>query len=120
VTKAEAATLPQNPAAKASDDMPWTDDQRRHIMASFADLGVRERGDRLALCGAVVGRKLTTGGELTRREASSVIDACVMAQQSPDPVAFMVSWRRQAGLVVDEAMWDDDGRPRDLLPEPDL
>lgn len=99
----QVASMPQNP----STALPWTDDQRRAVMVRFQELGVSERPDRLALTGSVLGRELRTSAELTRAEATKVLDALTMAQHAPDTDAFMASWRRQAGLVVDEPLWDE-------------
>jgi hypothetical protein len=52
-----------------------TQPQRAALHASFKEAGITDRTRRLAYASEVVGRTLATSAELTRQEASDVIDA---------------------------------------------
>jgi hypothetical protein len=52
-----------------------TQPQRAALHASFKEAGITDRTRRLAYASGVVGRTLATSAELTRQEASDVIDA---------------------------------------------
>lgn len=67
--KTDGPPLPGEPEAT------WTQAQQRKVMASFADLGITERADRLAYCIGVIGREITSSNELTVAEAGQVIEA---------------------------------------------
>lgn len=71
-----APALPDEvpPALDAPHDGP-SDAQIRKLMASFGDVGIREKGDRLAFTVAVIGRELTTSKDMTPDEVSAVIDS---------------------------------------------
>lgn len=51
-----------------------TDAQRRKLHAAFRDAGFADRDARLAFAGAITGRNLESSKELTKLEASDVID----------------------------------------------
>lgn len=52
-----------------------TDAQMKALHASFGDVGIKDRDIRLDYVQKIVGRELTTSSDLTRAEASRVIDA---------------------------------------------
>lgn len=52
-----------------------TSAQSKKLHAAFNDLGITERNSRLAYVGDVIGRPVGTSNELTKDEASRVIDA---------------------------------------------
>ena len=52
-----------------------TDAQSRKMHAAFNDLGITDREQRLGYCTNLIGRQIETSKELTRDEASRVIDA---------------------------------------------
>ena len=52
-----------------------TEAQSRALHASFRDHGLTDRDDALAYCASVLGREVTTTKDLTRDEASKVLDA---------------------------------------------
>ena len=54
-----------------------TEAQSRALHASFRDHGLTDRDDALAYCASVLGREVTTTKDLTRDEASRVLDAMV-------------------------------------------
>lgn len=65
---------PQPPADEpTSTDEALSDDQRRKIMALANDLGL-DRDQRLAGCSAVTGREIGSTNDLTKAEASQVIE----------------------------------------------
>lgn len=59
-----------------------TDPQRRRLGAEFRQAGVTERAARLAFVARVIGREVPTSNELTKVEASKVIQALVDLPQS--------------------------------------
>jgi hypothetical protein len=62
--------------------------QRGKVFALLTELGaMHPRERRLAICAALVGRQLATTTELTRGEASGLIDTLARIQSSPDPQA---------------------------------
>jgi hypothetical protein len=50
-----------------------TDAQRRRLMQLFNQAGIKDRGERLAHCGAAIGRDVASSAELTTREAALII-----------------------------------------------
>lgn len=61
--------------AAGGQDVPGiTDAQLRKLHATFRDAGMTAKEDRLAWCVEVVGRPLTTSKDLTKDEASAVIN----------------------------------------------
>lgn len=52
-----------------------TDAQMKHLHASFNELGITDRDQRLAYCTNLLGRAVESSKELTKDEASRVIDA---------------------------------------------
>lgn len=76
----DAVDVPLPPVAEeaaaapvANPDGP-TDAQMRKLHASFNDHGIKDRDLRLAYCFDVIGREITSSTELTRAEASQVIE----------------------------------------------
>jgi hypothetical protein len=57
---------------------PITPPQRGAIMAAFNGLGVRDRDDRLTMISGVVGRDVTSTNELTKDEASRLLDELLL------------------------------------------
>ena len=52
-----------------------TQDQLKALHASFNDAGITDRDARLDYCRNLIGREITTSNELTKAEASRVIEA---------------------------------------------
>lgn len=78
-TPSPAADAPPLPGEddRPPDAEPVTDGQLRALGAMFSDLGVKgtgERADRLAVTADIVGRPITSAKDLTRDEASTVLD----------------------------------------------
>jgi hypothetical protein len=79
----DGADTPEPPVApvedRHSDEEPApssiTPDQSKKLHASFNDLGITDREQRLAYCTNLIGRDVTTSNDLTKDEASRVIDA---------------------------------------------
>lgn len=63
-----------------------TRNQMKRLHATFGDLGYDSRDDRLHVASIVVGRPLDTSQELTKQEASGLIDTLVIVAESDDPV----------------------------------
>jgi ERF superfamily len=88
------AQLAQQAAKKAAKKQPAkkqggetgeaiTQDQSRKLHAQFNDVGITERGDRLAFASKQIGRDIESSSDLTRKEASSVIEALVELAEQP-------------------------------------
>lgn len=75
VRVAESTEPDLEPAPEAAEPDTLTQAQSRAMHAAFREAGVTERAARLAYCSQLVGRELTTGGDLSRAEASTIIDA---------------------------------------------
>lgn len=84
ITDAEVVT--------AETDDPMTDRQKKMMLALFGSLAITDRADRLQLTSTLIGRQVSSASELTKDEASKVIDQLDMAQDG------------RAGLV-----YNDDG-----------
>ncbi|WP_052682294.1 AAA family ATPase [Saccharothrix sp. ST-888] len=66
------------PAAPQSERPgPATAQQLRKMGATFGELGIRDRADRLRATSLIVGRPVPTANDLDIREASALIDALV-------------------------------------------
>lgn len=57
-----------------SGEQHVTADQHAHMHVLWAKAGITDRAQRLALTSAAVGREIDTSADLTRREASRLID----------------------------------------------
>jgi hypothetical protein len=72
------APLPQDTGAdEVSDDYMITVPQMKALQAGFKDLGITDRGDRLAMTRAIIGRHIDSANDLYRAEASVVIDELI-------------------------------------------
>lgn len=60
-----------------------TREQSSKMHATFNDVGITDRGERLAFTARAIGRDVATSSDLTRREASRVIEALVELQAHP-------------------------------------
>jgi hypothetical protein len=68
---------------------PVTRQQLTKLHASLGELGVDNRADKLEACGLIVGRSLSSSSDMTRDEASRVIDTLSNLLSLPEPrVAF--------------------------------
>jgi len=78
------ATTPEH-APSAEPELPplpgedepelMTEQQRPKLQVLFREKGIDDRGERLSYAGQVIGRQITTSKELTKAEASEVIDS---------------------------------------------
>ncbi len=67
--------LDEPPAPPTETGEAITDAQLRKLHASLGDAGIKERDEALAFLSGAVGRDLTSSKELTKAEASDVIDS---------------------------------------------
>lgn len=72
-------------AAPVEDPRPVTRPQLTKMAIAFDELGYTDRADRLRACAAMIGHPLTSSQEMTRAEASSVIETLALCQAAPDP-----------------------------------
>jgi hypothetical protein len=96
-TKAQRAVMAEPELTPAPEPEPVTADtitdaQMKHLHASFNDLGISDRDQRLAYCTNLLGRDVESSKELSKDEASRVIDALKAdagdaADVDPDPWA---------------------------------
>ena len=70
-----------------TDTRPVTRPQLTKMAIGFEECGYADRADRLRAASTIVGRPLTSSQELTRTEASTVIETLAMCQQADDPQA---------------------------------
>lgn len=68
-----------------ADAEPITSGQTKALHASYNDAGITERADRLRFASETIGRELATSKDLTRDEASQVIDALKAVTAAPAP-----------------------------------
>ena len=75
-----------------------TSAQSKKLHATFTDLGITERPDRLAYSSKVIGREITSSNQMTKAEASTVIERLIADVEA-----------RDGGETVDAELVDDDG-----------
>jgi hypothetical protein len=63
--------------------------QRDKVMTLFTLIGVEDRGDRLALTAAIVNRDIASANDLTKDEASALLDTLEAAVAEPDPRVWL-------------------------------
>lgn len=68
---------------------PYTPAQRAKLMATFAQLGIEDRAERLDICSRVVGRELGSANELTQDEAGRLIDQLERATKEDNPLLYL-------------------------------
>jgi hypothetical protein len=68
---------------------PISGEQMKKMHAIFGQLKIRDREERLALTKAIVNRELSTANELTKDEASALIDVLEQATRQADPVKWL-------------------------------
>lgn len=55
------------------------------IVATFNGLGIKDRAERLQVSSEIVGREITSGNDLTRHEASTLIDTLRTVEEAASP-----------------------------------
>jgi hypothetical protein len=70
---------------------PVTEPQLQKVVIGFDELGVADRAERLRYTSGLVGRELGSARELTKAEASRVIDTLINAKDEDDPFAFLAA-----------------------------
>lgn len=73
-TAVSTGPTPALHTAPVDDDDKPTEAQTKLVMAAFKDEGMEDRDDRLAATSAFIGRPVTSWSDVTRSEASTVID----------------------------------------------
>lgn len=74
-------------AEEVTDPDPITDAQMKRMHAGFNDIGMTERDDRLNYCAGVIGREVSSSKDLTKHEATQVIDSLATDAERPDEQA---------------------------------
>jgi hypothetical protein len=123
--RAAQPVAPSGPPLPGEDDEPprqqerqlepVTDGQLRALGAMFSDLGVKgagERADRLAVTADIVGRPISSAKDLTRDEASTVLDT--LKANGPDVLAKVLG----RGPAKDQPATVDEPTAGDALAVP--
>ncbi|GAA4626713.1 hypothetical protein GCM10023196_036070 [Actinoallomurus vinaceus] len=74
-----------NQAPEATSDREATKPQLQKLHALFSQAEWTDKADRLRAASVIVGRDLTSATEMTRKEASTVIDTLQQITADPDP-----------------------------------
>lgn len=108
---APAAAVPEPPlpGEEGFDDddvKPITKAQLTKLHTVFTALAVEERDDRLHTASTIVGRDLTSSTDLTKEEASTLIDTLELVASGPDPHARLLELlgsvsKAEGGDVID-------------------
>jgi hypothetical protein len=69
------------------------------MLALFKKAGIEDRAIRLAVCGQIADRQLESANDLTKREASKVIDLMMRVVDDEDPIAAL---SREIGIPEDD------------------
>lgn len=87
--EATETVLPPLPGEDGYDEPApttvMTKPQRDKMMTLFTLIGVEDRADRLALSAAIVNRQIASANDLTKDEATALIDTLEAANAEPDP-----------------------------------
>jgi hypothetical protein len=91
---------PAPPLVEVSEELPplpdeidapvegITEPQTKKLMALFNTLEVKDRDDRMALCCSLTGRALTSSKDLTKGEASLIIDRLMAVEDGRADIVF--------------------------------
>jgi hypothetical protein len=84
------------PASEPADDTvdgevvePITAPQRARLMAVFGQLGISDRDERLQMSSKIVNRHVNSANELTKDEASALIDTLEQAAAQAEPFEWL-------------------------------
>ena len=69
----------------AGEDVPITEPQLRMLHASYSQIGITDRQERLDFAAATVGRRIESSKDLTKGEASRLIDALAAHAPQDEP-----------------------------------
>ena len=69
----------------AGEDVPITEPQLRMIHASYSQIGITDRQERLDFAAATIGRQIESSKDMTKGEASRLIDALAAAAMETFP-----------------------------------
>jgi hypothetical protein len=90
-TRPPAASLPPLPGETTPDTADTaTTAQLQKLVIAFDEIGF-DRAERLAVCSTLTGRALASAKELTKTEASQIIERAVWAQTQTDPRTAITS-----------------------------
>jgi len=84
----ESDDLPPLPDEEAPAADTITEPQTKKLMALFNALEVTERDDRMALCTSLAGRPLASSKDLTKAEASHIIDRLSAVEAGTADIVF--------------------------------
>lgn len=77
------------PPLPSDGPQPYTPAQRAKLMASFGQLGIDDRSERLDICMRIVGHNLTSANDLTKKEAAAVLDKLDEASKRDNPLLYL-------------------------------
>lgn len=101
------------PVPDQADPAKPSDAQTKMAMASFTEVGIIERDDRMHATGALVGHPVTSWSDVNRDEASRVIDG--LERIKAGELSFLVSDDGAWSIPAEEPrgdLFDDDGDTR--------
>lgn len=74
------------PPLPSDGPQPYTPAQRARLMASFGQIGIEDRAERLDTVARIIGRNIASANELTKAEAAKVLDVLDEATKSDNPI----------------------------------
>lgn len=94
-----------NPTGQAETGEQVTKSQLTRIHAALTTCGVTDRAERLSAASTIVGRQLDSSTEMTKSEASTLIDTLTVCEEGDDPhgrlIELLTATRNAEDDVVD-------------------
>lgn len=102
---AQRAQRPDGPPLPSDGPAGLSPQQRGMVMALFGKLNIEDRAARLNIAAQIAGRSLESSNQLTRAEASRLIDTLTRASEAEDPSGALgeaLAAAAQAGAGEDQ------------------
>lgn len=119
----EPEAAPEEPPAPSQAHKPLTGEQRNNLFRLLGELGkIEPRAERIRTVSGLVGRRLDSMSDLTRGEASGLIDTLVRATENPEILDPLITqgWERLNAHTPDPdafpepehyALWEEPDEP---------